>query len=110
MKRIIERFTVVALILWITVEVQGALWGASSYNTLKTRTAEYLELRDEVDALKKKTADLSRRADNLNRRSLDLEYLKERVRIVLGFVHQDEIVIPRDQFDAALKKGERGQR
>ncbi|MEO0399114.1 MAG: septum formation initiator family protein [Pseudomonadota bacterium] len=110
MKTLISRLITVGLCFWIAVEAQGALVGGASYQTLRSRNAEAEALRAEVAALTARREDLARRADALNRRSLDLEYLKERARVVLGFVAEDEIVIPRDQFDAAIQKTEKWAR
>ncbi len=99
-------FDVVApaiLISWIALETYGALFGPSSYRALRRLEAQAADRAAALDALVARRETLERRANQLNPRSLDPDLVEERVRAVLGYARDGDMVVPRDQFDAALQ-------
>ena len=107
MKDLLEVVVPCALVLWILLEAFSAMFGPSSYRTLSSKRLEIAALQAETSALDDKIHAMTKRADMLHPSHLDAELLDERVRAVLGYADPDEIVIPMDQFDLALRKADR---
>jgi cell division protein FtsB len=71
------------------------------------------ELRKEVAAkdaalaeLTARRTALAQRADALNPHSLDPDMVDERVRAVLGYARDGDLVLPRDELERMLKEAE----
>ena len=103
LKTILDRVVPVAFGLWIAVELYSAFFGATSFRALRLKEAEAAGVRAEIAMLRDAREAMARRADNLNSTRLDLELLDERARAVLGYAAEDEIIIPRDQYERALR-------
>ena len=83
----------------------GAVAGAAGLSALKRLKAEEAALRAEVDAVRAHRESLQRRADLLNPHSLDPEMMEERIRAVLGYAREGDVVIPRAEIDKAIRAG-----
>lgn len=59
----------------------------------------------EVDLLRARREALEKRADLLNSKSLDPDLVDERIRSILGYSREGDIVITRQELDRALKLG-----
>lgn len=81
----------------------GAVAGAAGLSALKRLKVEEASLQAEVEAIKKSRQAMQKRADLLNPHSLDPELLEERIRAVLGYAREGDIVIPRAELDHILR-------
>ena len=77
--------------------------GATGYRALTALQDEVAIKQAEVDALTQKREHLERTAEQLNPRSLDADMVNEKVRSILGYVEEGDIVIPRDQLEAVMR-------
>jgi len=102
LKAILDFLLPAAVACWIALELFAAFYGPSSFRTLQEKQRQVVALRVETDALQSRLDALARRADMLHSSHLDAELLDERVRAVLGFAAPGEIVIPIDQYEAAI--------
>ncbi len=84
-----------------------AVAGPTGFRTLRDVRAELSLKRAEVEALAARRAALERTADQLNRRSLDPDLLDEKIRSVLGYAAEGDIVIPRDELERMLERARR---
>lgn len=93
-----------ALVLcWAAVLIYSAVAGDSGYRALASLEAELEETASEVDALKARREMLAQRADLLNSKSLDPDLVDERIRAVLGYSREGDVVIPRSELDALVR-------
>jgi len=81
-----------------------AVVGATGYRTLETLRVEVDERAAEVDALADKRRRLEIVARQLNPKSLDPDLVDEKIRTVLGYVDEYDVVVPRDQLDEILSE------
>jgi cell division protein FtsB len=91
---------------WIGYFAYGAVVGATGLRVLTSLRAEEAQKTQEVAALLAERRRLEQVATQLNPRSLDADMVDEKVRVVLGYVEEGDIVIPRDQLDELLKSRE----
>ena len=89
-------------ICWIAWLSYGAVAGSTGYRALRTLKAEVAAQSAEVDRLADKRAKLELTARQLNPRSLDPDMVDEKIRSVLGYVGEDDLVVPRDQLEEIL--------
>ncbi len=93
-----------ALVLcWTAVLVYSAVAGSTGYRALSSLEAAVEEKTGEVDALKARRAALEKRADLLNSGSLDPDMVDERIRAVLGYSREGDVVIPRREAETLLR-------
>ncbi|MEL7486952.1 MAG: septum formation initiator family protein [Pseudomonadota bacterium] len=92
-----------AVACWAAYFVFAALFGASSVRVLQTLESEAQERREDVDALTRRREALERRADMLHPSSLDADLVDERVRAVLGYARDGDLILPRSELDALLQ-------
>lgn len=94
------------IICWTALFAYDAVVGAMGVRALKDLEAEAAEKAAEVAALVEQRDRLERVADQLNPKSLDPDMVEEKIRTVLGYVAEGDVVIPREELDALLKAGE----
>ena len=82
----------------------SAIIGATGYRTLDVLRAEVDERAAEVRALSDKRRRLEIVARQLNPKSLDPDLVDEKIRTVLGYVDENDVVVPRDQFEEILSE------
>jgi cell division protein FtsB len=89
-------------VCWIGYFAYGAFLGATGFHML-TRIEAQAEVKGaELDALMIERRRLERVADQLNPKSLDPDMVDEKIRSVLGYVADRDVVIPRDQVEQML--------
>ena len=92
-----------ALVLcWAAVLIYSAVAGSTGYRALSALETELEDKTAEVDVLKARREALATRADLLNSRSLDPDLVDERIRAVLGYSREGDIIIPRREAEALL--------
>ncbi len=94
------------LMSWTLYFVYDAVIGATGYRVLRTLEAEAEVKSMEVAALTAERRRLEIVAEQLNPRSLDPDMADEKIRTVLGYVEEGDLVIPRDQLEEILKSAE----
>lgn len=93
-----------ALVLcWAAVLIYSAVVGDSGYRALAALEAELEEKAVEADELKSRREALAQRADLLNSKSLDPDLVDERIRAVLGYSREGDVVIPRGELDTLMR-------
>lgn len=92
------------IVCWTAFLAFDAVAGPTGLRALKEARAEVQAKRADVAALVARREALERTADQLNRRSLDPDLLDEKLRTVLGYAAEGDIVIPRDEFDRLLDR------
>lgn len=93
----------VLVLCWAAILIYSAVAGDSGYRALGALEAELEDKVAEVDALQLRREALAKRADLLNSKSLDPDLVDERIRDVLGYSREGDIVIPRRELDAVLR-------
>lgn len=86
-------------VCWIVYLAYGAVAGAASYRTLKDLNAEIAVRKAELAEVTARRETLARRAKLLSPKSLDRDIVDERVRAVLGYAREGDIVLPRSEFE-----------
>ncbi len=105
-------FDVVApalIVCWTAFLALDAVAGPTGFRALRELRAEVAAKRAEVEALAERRRALERTAGQLNRRSLDPDMLDEKIRSVLGYAAEGDIVIPRDEFERLLENARKSQ-
>jgi len=95
-------FDVVApslLLCWAAILAYTAFVGDSGYYALSALDAALAEKETEVEMLRARRMALEKRADLLNPKSLDPDLMDERIRIILGYSREGDIVVPLEAFD-----------
>ncbi len=97
-----------ALVMCLTgILVWGATASDTGYRALGQLQDEAETKTAELDALKARRQELEKRADLLNPKSLDPDILDERIRTVLGYSREGDVVIPRRELDRLLNEEKR---
>ena len=91
-------------VCWIAYISYGALAGASGFQTLRKLEQAAAVKQQQVEILSERRAALERRADMLNPRSLDPDMIDERIRAVLGYAEENDIVLPRTEIERMQRK------
>jgi len=87
-----------------------AVVGPTGFRALREVRAELAAKRVEVEAIVVRRTALERTANQLNRRSLDPDLIDEKIRSVLGYAAEGDIVIPRDELDRMLERARKAAR
>jgi cell division protein FtsB len=98
-------FAPALFICWIAYFAYEAVVGATGVRVLRSLSAEAALKSAEVAALAAERRRLELTAAQLNPASLDPDIVDEKIRSVLGFAAKEDLVIPRDQLEEALAKG-----
>lgn len=91
-------------VFWSAFLAFDTVVGPTGLRALREARIEVAEKRAEVAALTARREALERTANQLNRRSLDPDMLDEKIRSVLGYAAEGDIVIPRDELDRMLER------
>jgi cell division protein FtsB len=91
------------IVCLIVLFTSHALIGTTGLRALRGLEAEAALKTAEVVALEERRDRLERVADQLNPKSLDPDMVEEKIRTVLGYVAEGDVVIPRDELDALLR-------
>ena len=97
-----------ALVMCLTgILLYGAVASDTGYRALGELRKEAETRTADLDALQARRMELEKRADLLNSRSLDPDILDERIRAVLGYSREGDVVIPRRELDRLLSEEKR---
>ncbi|MEO0878674.1 MAG: septum formation initiator family protein [Pseudomonadota bacterium] len=103
-KRFVLDVVLPALIAcWVASIAYGAISGVSGYGAVAELKKERTDRQAELDALIDRRLVLGRRADMLNPSQLDLDMVEERIRVVLGYAHQDDVILPQDELQRLIE-------
>ena len=91
-------------VCWIGYFAYGAVLGATGVRALNGVEAELAAKTAELDEITARRRQLETVANQLNPKSLDPDMVDEKIRSVLGFVAEEDMVVPRDQFDEMLRE------
>ncbi len=94
-------------VCWTFVLALDMVAGPSGLRALAEARADVSARRAELAEIAARREALERTANQLNRRSLDPDMLDEKLRSVLGYAAQGEIVIPRDELERHLERARR---
>ena len=90
------------ILFWAAILVYSAVFSNTGYRSLASLEVEAAELSDEVDLLRERREALEKRADLLNSKSLDPDLIDERIRSILGYSREGDVVITGRELDRAL--------
>lgn len=93
-------------ICWIGYFTYGAVVGATGVRALKALEAEVQAKSSEVAELAAERRRLQIVAYQLNSNSLDRDMAEEKIRTVLGYAEEGDLVISRDQLEEILNRAE----
>lgn len=91
------------MLCWAAVLIYSAVVSDTGYRALAELEAEALQKTAEADALRARRLMLEHRADLLKSKSLDPDMIDERIRTLLGYSREGEIVVPRRDLEPLLK-------
>lgn len=92
-----------ALVLCLTaILLYSAVVSDTGYRSLARLQKEAEIEATKLDALETRRRALEKRANLLNSKSLDPDLLDERIRSVLGYSREGDVVIPRRELDRLL--------
>lgn len=96
------------LACWAVLFIYKAAAGQSGFGALSVLEDEVEVKAAEVEALRERRMALEKHANQLNSKSLDSDLAEERIRSVLGYTREGDIVVSREELEKAL--ADRGQR
>ncbi len=95
-----------ALILcWAAIFIYSAAAGQSGFGALSALNREVEGRAAEVDALRARRIALEKNADQLASKSLDPDLAEERIRKILGYTRDGDVIVTAGELEEAL--GER---
>ena len=98
-KFVIEVIAPTLLVCWIAYFLLAALSGESGFDAARAIESEVEQKAQRVAKLTERRQYLQRRAAMLNPQGLDPDLVDERIRSVLGFVDESDIVLPREELE-----------
>ena len=94
-----------ALVMCLTaILVYSAVVSDTGYRALASLRKDAAEKAQALDELHARRLELEKRADLLNSKSLDPDLLDERIRSILGYSREGDVVISRRELDRLLEK------
>ncbi|MEK7265788.1 MAG: septum formation initiator family protein [Pseudomonadota bacterium] len=97
------------LTCWTFYFAYDAIIGATGFRALTALRAEAEVKSAEVADLTVERRRLEIVAEQLNPRSLNADMAEEKIRTVLGYVEEGDLVIPRDELEQILKSAAAGK-
>ncbi|MHA7873706.1 MAG: FtsB family cell division protein [Hyphococcus sp.] len=91
------------LLFWAALLLYSAAFSDSGYRALQGLEEDVETAAGELDAIRARRMALEKRADLLNSRSLDPDLVDERIRSILGYAREGDVVISRSDLHEALK-------
>ena len=92
-----------ALILcWAAIFIYSAAAGQSGFGALSALNREVETKAADVDALRARRIALEKNANQLASKSLDPDLAEERIRKILGYVRDGDVVITAHELEEAL--------
>lgn len=90
------------MLCWAAVLIYSAIASDTGYRALASVNRDVDTLSAEVDALRARRMALEKRADLLNPKSLDPDLIDERIRGVLGYSREGDVVAPMRELELLL--------
>lgn len=92
-----------ALILcWAAIFIYSAAAGRSGFGALSALNRDVEAKAEMVDALRERRIALEKNADQLASKSLDPDLAEERIRKILGYVREGDVVVTAQELEEAL--------
>jgi cell division protein FtsB len=91
------------LMCWAAALIYGAAAGESGYGALAALKTELEAKRAELEAVQERRLALEKRAGQLSSKSLDPDLIDERIRSILGYSREGDVVISRSELERALE-------
>jgi cell division protein FtsB len=104
LRLVVDVIAPAVFICWIGYFSYGAVVGATGVRALRTLEAEVQSKSSEVAELAAERRRLQIVADQLNPNSLDPDMAEEKIRTVLGYAEEGDLVISRDQLEEILNR------
>lgn len=82
----------------------GAFFGASGFRALIETRREISAEEMEVRALRDRRERLAHAAGLLKPQALDPDMVEEKIRSVLGYAAEGELIVPRDELDRLIER------
>jgi len=93
-----------ALILcWAAIFIYSGVAGQSGFGALSALKREVGAKAAEVDALRARRIAMEKTADQLASKSLDPDLAEERIRTILGYTREGDVVVTAAELDRALE-------
>lgn len=93
-----------ALVLcWAAIFIYSAAAGQSGFGALAALKRELAEKSETVDTLRARRIALEKHADQLSSKSLDPDLADERIRAILGYAREGDVIVSREALDRALQ-------
>lgn len=110
LKRFVFDVVLPALVAcWVASLAFGAISGVSGYGAVAQLTAELSNHQAELEEISDRRRVLERRADMLNPAQLDPDMVDERIRVVLGYAHEQDIILPQDELRRLVKEAKHAE-
>lgn len=90
------------ILCWTAMNAYGAIAGQSGYRELTLLQEDVRANTEILDALRARRVKLQKRADQLNPKSLDPDLIDEKIRSILGYSRDGDMVISRKALDEIL--------
>ena len=90
------------LLCWAAIFIDRAAAGQSGFGALSALNREVETKAAEVDALRARRIALEKNANQLASKSLDPDLAEERIRKILGYVRDGDVVVTAQELDEAL--------
>ena len=90
------------LLCWAAIFIYSAAAGQSGFGALSALNREVETKAAEVDALRARRIALEKNANQLASKSLDPDLAEERIRKILGYVRDGDVVVTAQELDEAL--------
>ena len=91
-------------VCWAAVLAYSAFAGEAGYGTLSNLRQQFEQENAELEVLRRRRETLEKRADLLNSNSLDRDLVDERIRSVLGFSADGDLIIPRNELRRSIDR------
>jgi len=90
---------------WTAIMLYSAVVSDTGYRALAELRREQAEKTAALELLQARRVALEKKADLLNSKALDPDLLEERIRAVLGYSRDGDVVISRRELDRLLDAG-----
>ena len=90
------------MLCWAAVLVYSAVVSDTGYRALADLRSEAGALTAQADALRTRRLELEHRADLLKSDALDPDMIDERIRSILGYSQDGDIVVPRKELEPLI--------
>lgn len=100
---IFEIILPVLLVGWAFILTYSAVASDTGFRASAALNSEIDAKIESLGELRERRLALERRADQLNSRSLDPDLADEKIRLILGYSRDGEVIVPRAELEKALR-------